>query len=136
MAELAVFLQGLTEVLRNIQQQQADAAAAATVPVPCTTIDLDPFASSAPFDIGSRDEYHAFEKVSGALDTTWNRTIENFPAFLLSLRVCALEANWGAAAPRGILLHDVDGTARNLLTEHHHMTAAIVEASRTAQTND
>ena len=105
------------------------------VPDPRTTTNLNPFASKYPFGIGSRAVSHAFEKSSAALDTTWNGTIENFPAFLLSLRVCALEANWGAAAPRGILLHDVDGTARNLLTEHHHMTAAILEASRTAQTN-
>ena len=118
MAELAGILQGLTEVLWNIQQPQADAAAAATVPAPrtATTINLDPFTSSAPFDIGSRAGSHAFDKSSATLDTTWNGTIENFPAFLLSLRVRASEVNWGAAAPRGILLHDVDGTARNLLT--------------------
>ena len=87
MAKLAGIIQGLTEVLRNIQKQQAEAAADTTVPVPHTTINLNPFVSNAPFNIVSRAGSHAFEKASAALDITWNGTIENFPAFLLSLRV-------------------------------------------------
>ena len=104
MARLAGIFQGLIEVLHNIQQQKADAAAATTVAVPCTYINLNPFTANSPFDIGSRAGSHAFEKSSATTDTTWNGTIENFPAFLLSLCVCASEVNWGAAAPRGTLL--------------------------------
>ena len=135
MAKLSVNLQGLTEVLQNIQQQQADAATAATVPVPHTTINLNPFASNTPFDIGSRAGTHALKKASAALDTTWNGTTKNFCALLHSLRVRALEVNWGSASPHNILLHDVDSTARIFLMEHHHMTEVIVEASCAARTN-
>ena len=138
MADLTTVLQGLTAVLTGIQAQQAaqaTAAAAVNVPPP-VTVNLNPFASAAPFDLGSRAGSHAFDKAGAILDSTWDGTIDKFPPFLLSLRIRASEVNWGANAPQGILSYTINGQARNLLTDHHFVTAAVVEASRAARTND
>ena len=134
MTDLTAVLQGLTAVLTDIQQQQA-AAAAANVNPPAT-VNLNPFASNAPFDLGSRAGSHAFDKAGAILDSTWDGTIENFPPFLLSLRIRASEVNWGATDPQGILSYNINNHNRNLLTDHHHFTEAIVETSRLARTND
>ena len=134
MTDLTAVLQGLTAVLTDIQQQQA-AAAAANVNPPAT-VNLNPFASNAPFDLGSRAGSHAFDKAGAILDSTWDGTIENFPPFLLSLRIRASEVNWGATYPQGILSYNINNHNRNLLTDNHHFTEAIVETSRLARTND
>ena len=107
-AALANALQALTAVLQTLQDNPTAApAAAAHVNI------LDAFESTHPFDLVSRAGSYAFAKASAPLEKTWDGTIEQFPSFIISLRVRASEVRWNAPAPQGIL--DINGS--NLLSD-------------------
>ena len=123
-AALAAALQNLANAINTMQA--APPARAAPTPV------LDPFLSNDPFDLASRAGSTAFTTACSKLDDTWDGTAEKFPAFVIALRVRAVEANWVAAAPRGITTI----AGKNLLTDYHSITDTEIELDRAARTND
>ena len=54
---------------------------------------------------------------------------DNLPSFIVALRIRAAAVNWNAPAPYGILLYNT----HNLLTDHHSITMATLEAARIAR---
>ena len=124
-AALATALQNLATAINNMNPAQAQVRAA-TTPV------LDPFTSNDPFDLASRAGSTAFTTACSKLDETWDGTAETFPAFVIALRVRAVEANWTAAAPHGITTI----ATKDLLTQYHSITDTEIQLQRTSRTND
>ena len=92
--QLAQALIALTGVLTNLQNQGNTNRAPVT---------QDPFSSPNAFDLSSRSGESAFKIARESLDTTWDGTTANFPAFIVALRIRATEARWDATHETGIL---------------------------------
>jgi hypothetical protein len=120
---LANALQAIANALANLAGPQAAPAAPAHQPV------LDPYSSTAPFDLSSRAGSTAFSAACAALDDTWDGTIETFPSFIIGLRIRASEIHWNAAQPQGILTI----AGHHLITHYHSITDAEIEAARVAR---
>jgi hypothetical protein len=119
-------LAGSLAALDNaIAQLSANTAPRTTTPL------LDPFVSTAPFDLSSCAGATAYSTAAAALDSTWDGTPEQLPSFLIALRIRAAKVHWGAADPQGILAYG----AHQLLTDHHSITAADLETARTTRTD-
>jgi hypothetical protein len=75
-------LAGSLAALANaIAQLSANTGPRTTTPL------LDPFASTAPFDLSSRAGSTAYSTAAAALDSTWDETPEQLPLFLIALRI-------------------------------------------------
>jgi hypothetical protein len=119
---LANALQAIANALANLGPPAAPAAPAHQ-PV------LDPYSSTAPFDLSSRAGSTAFSAACAALDDTWDGTIETFPSFIIGLRIRASEIHWNSAQPQGILTI----AGHHLITHYHSITDAEIEAARVAR---
>lgn len=124
-AVLAAALTALANAVATLNTNNAAAAAAPTVRQPL----LDPFDSSAPFDLSSRAGSVAFAAASAALDESWDGSVETFPSFIVTLRIRASEVKWNAVAPQGILTFG----GNNLLTHYHSVTDTDIETALTAR---
>jgi hypothetical protein len=92
---------------------------------------LDPFDASTPFDLSSRAGSTAYATASSALDETWDGMPDTLPSFVVCLRIRSAEVKWDAPDHHGILTY---GT-HDLLTAHHSVTEATLEAARIARTD-
>jgi hypothetical protein len=128
-AALATALASLATAITQLNANNAGGGAGGAGGNPAPL--LDPFAATAPFDLSSRAGSTAYSTACSVLEEIWDGTPNTLPSFLVCLRIRADEVKWDAADPHGILTY---GT-HNLLTGHHNITDATLEAARTARTD-
>jgi hypothetical protein len=125
-ATLAAALRDLVTAIAALNANAGGGGAGARAPL------LDPFASTDPSNLSSRAGVAAYETACSALDEVWDGTPDKLPAFVICLRIRANDVQWNGADPQGILTFG----AHNLLTAHHTISAADIEAARAACTDD
>ena len=123
----------LTTALQTLTDSQAAAAAttAAAAAAPHGGPLLDPFQTNDPFDLSSRAGSVAYATACSALTKIWDGTPDKLPSFIVAIRICAAAVNWNAPAPHGILTY----ATHNLLTDHHSIAMATLEAARIVRVN-
>jgi hypothetical protein len=125
-AELATALAALAAAITTLNANNTAGAAGAGA---ARTVVLDSFESNKPFDLSTRTGSQAFVTACAALDDPWNRTVETFPSFIISLCIQSGKVKWNATAPTGIL----EINAHNLLTDYHSITDTDVDNARIAR---
>ena len=99
---------------------------AVLAPPPIPAAVFDPFAEDKPFDLSTRIGSKTFSEACAPLEQKWGGSVQNFPSFVVSLRLRAAEANWNAPAHHGI----VKIGTNDILTDYHSVTDNETEALR------
>jgi hypothetical protein len=123
---LAAALTALVDAIANLNNANANVTANNAPPPPPAVhaiLLLDPFESNAPFDLSTWTGSTAFVTACAALDDPWDGTVENFPAFIISLRIGSGEVRWNSVAATGIIA--INGN--NFLTHYHSVTDTDVQ---------
>jgi len=63
----------------------------------------DPVQGDVPFDLSTRAASQTYNEIYAPLKNEWDRHVENFPSFIVSLQDRAAKGKWDVAAPHGIL---------------------------------
>ena len=95
---------------------------------------LDPHSPNVPYDLASRAGLNVLNQASEALDMTWDGTAEQFPPFLLALRIRARDVKWDVSSPTGILKF-FEGN-KHLLNDYSNITAQECAFAHTGRTDD
>ena len=110
-------------------------AVAALRPATAPTKVHDLFATNDLFDLDTRFGSSAYTTISSPLDQLWGGAVESFPSFLFAVRIRAKQGKWNATGDKGILTIDVADINKELLTEYHYVTDAVIKIARVAHTN-
>ena len=90
------------------------------------------FGSHLAFDFSTRAGGKALKEASAPITPKWDGTVEEFPTFIVNLKLQATTCKWNATGSTRII--EIGG--HDILLQHHSVTMAQVETERTNRTND
>ena len=129
-AQALALTNAITSLVTAINNMSSTGTATATATTKAPVHHL--FSATAAFDLSTRSGETAFKIISAPLSTIWDGSAEDFPTFLIALRLRAIKGHWITTDPGDIS----DYGGKDLFQDFHSISKADLETTKTSRTDD
>ena len=127
-AQALALTNAITSLVTAINGMSNPSSSTATAKAPVHHL----YSAAAAFDLSTRSGETAFKAISAPLDTIWNGSAEDFPTFLIALRLRAIKGHWVTTDPGDISKYG----GKDIFKEFHSISKADIETAKTNRTDN